>query len=91
MSAWLFIAAGFALWGVFLGVWRALGSGSTPSLVRATRTFLIAWFMVCVTNMWIGVTQSGRTANEEWPGFALTFLVPAAAAVVFAWAALRRR
>jgi hypothetical protein len=87
----MFLAAGVALWGVFVGVSRALGGGSAPSLVRATRTFLIAWFMVCVTNMWVGVTQSGRTASEEWPEFAVIFLIPAAVALVFAGVAARRR
>ena len=91
MNAWIFLAAGIALWGVFVGVSRWLGGGSAPSLVRATRTFLIAWFMVCVTNMWVGVTQSGHTAREEWPEFALIFLMPAALAVAFAWVVVRRR
>jgi hypothetical protein len=91
VNAWMFLAAGFALWGVFVGVSRSLGGGSAPSLVRATRTFLIAWFMVCVTNMWVGVTQSGHTARDEWPEFALIFLLPAALAIVFARVATRRR
>ena len=91
MNAWMFLAAGIALWGVFVAVSRLLGGGSARSLVRATRTFLIAWFMVCVTNMWVGVTQSGHTAREEWPEFALIFLIPAAAAIVFARFVARRR
>jgi hypothetical protein len=87
----MFLAAGLALWGVFVAVSRSLGGGSARSLVRATRTFLIAWFMVCVTNMWVAVTQSGHTAGEEWPEFALIFLMPAAVAVAFAWVVVRRR
>jgi hypothetical protein len=91
VNAWMFLAAGIALWGVFVAVSRSLGGGSARSLVRATRTFLIAWFMVCVTNMWVGVTQSGHAASEEWPEFALIFLLPAALAVVFAAVVVRSR
>ncbi len=90
MTAWMFTAAGFVLWGAFLGVWRSLGGATRGSLVRATRTFAIAWFMVNVMNMWVGVTQAGRAASEEWPGFALSFALPVAAAVVFAWRKTRR-
>jgi|KBSSwiStaDraftv2_1062776.scaffolds.fasta_scaffold2639040_2 hypothetical protein len=84
------ILVGFIAWGACLGVARALGGGSIPALIRATRTFVIFWFMVAVTNMWVGVTQAGYAASEELPIFLLIFGIPALVALAVLWQ-LRRR
>ena len=77
MRTAIIILVGFIAWGACLGVARVLGGGSVPALIRATRTFVIFWFMVAVTNMWVGVTQAGYAASEELPIFLLIFGVPA--------------
>lgn len=81
MRTAVIILVGFIVWGACLGVARVLGGGSIPALVRATRTFMVFWFMVTVMNMWVGVTQAGYAASEELPIFALIFGVPAIAAL----------
>ena len=91
MGAGIFILIGLTLWAGCLGIAKSLGGGSTSSVVRATRTFVAAWFMVCVMNMWIGVTQTGHAARAELPVFVLIFAVPVALAIGFAWRRLRRR
>ena len=91
MNAWIFIIVGVVLWGGCFAVSRSLGGGSWPSLVRATRTFVIAWFMVSVMNMWIGVTQVGHTASDELPVSLQIFGIPVTVAVVSALFVARRR
>jgi hypothetical protein len=81
MRSAIVIVVGFVVWGACVGVARWLGGGSVPSLIRATRTFLIFWFMIAVTNMWVGVTQAGYPASEELPIFGLIFGVPAIVAL----------
>jgi hypothetical protein len=90
MRTAIIILIGFIVWGACIGVARALGGGSVPALIRATRTFMIFWFMIAVTNMWVGVTQAGYAASEELPNFVLIFGVPAGAALAVIWR-LRRR
>jgi hypothetical protein len=90
MRTAIIIVVGFIAWGACLGVARVLGGGSVPALIRATRTFVIFWFMVAVTNMWVGVTQAGYAASEELPIFLLIFGVPALVALAVLWQ-LRRR
>jgi hypothetical protein len=90
MRTGIVILVGFAVWGACLGVARLLGGGSVPAMIRATRTFVIFWFMVAVTNMWVGVTQAGYAASEELPIFVLIFGLPASIALVVVWR-LRQR
>jgi hypothetical protein len=90
MRTGIIILVGFVLWGGCLGVAKLLGGGSAPSFIRATRTFVAVWFMVAVSNMWVGVTQAGYAASEELPIFLLIFGVPATVAVAFAWRVRRR-
>jgi hypothetical protein len=90
MRTAIIILVGFIAWGACLGVARVLGGGSIPALIRATRTFVVFWFMVAVTNMWVGVTQAGYAASEELPIFLLIFGIPALVALAVLWR-LRRR
>lgn len=90
MHTALVVLVGFVLLGGFIGIARVLGGGSAPSLVRATRTFIVLWFMVAVTNMWVGVTQAGYAASDELPIFAIAFGVPAAVAGAVLWRTRRR-
>ena len=90
MHTALVVLFGFALLSGFIGIARVLGGGSAPALVRATRTFIVLWFMVAVTNMWVGVTQAGYAASDELPIFAIVFGVPAAVAGAVLWRTRRR-
>ncbi len=90
MRTAIVILAGLVLWGGCVGVAKWLGGGSAASWFRATRTFVIFWFMVAVTNMWVGVTQAGYAASEELPIFALIFGIPTVVAVGV-WRVQRRR
>jgi hypothetical protein len=81
MRTAVIILVGFVVWGACLGVARVLGGGSVPALIRATRTFVVFWFMIAVANMWVGVTQAGYPASEELPIFGLIFGVPAIVAL----------
>ncbi len=90
MRTGFIILIGFVLWGACLGVAKLLGGGSVPALIRATRTFVVAWFMVAVMNMWVGVTQAGYAASEELPIFLLIFGAPGLVALVVIWR-LRQR
>ena len=90
MRTGLIILTGFVLWGACLGVAKLLGGGSVPALIRATRTFIVVWFMVAVMNMWVGVTQAGYAASDELPIFLLIFGVPGGVAFGAIWQ-LRRR
>jgi hypothetical protein len=90
MRTGIIILVGFMVWGACLGVAKLLGGGSVPAMIRATRSFVIFWFMVAVTNMWVGVTQAGYAAREELPIFLSIFGVPASIALVALWR-LRRR
>jgi hypothetical protein len=47
--------------------------------------FSTIWCVVAVVHMWIGVARAGSSFAEELPIFLLSFLVPAAAAVVIKW------
>ncbi len=90
MRTVLIVFVGFVVWGACLGVARVLGGGSVPALIRATRTFVVFWFMIAVANMWVGVTQAGYAASEELPVFGVIFGVPAIAALAVL-VQLRRR
>ncbi len=90
MRTAIVILVGLALWGGCVSVAQWLGGGSAASWFRATRTFVVFWFMVAVTNMWVGVTQVGYAASEELPIFGLIFGIPTVVAVAV-WCLRRPR
>ena len=84
------IAGGLVLLGLFLLGGRLL-SASAPALgmAGAVRWFLPVWLVAAAVNMWIGVTRAGYSVAEEAPIFVVVFAVPAAVALLVAWALTR--
>jgi len=84
------IAGGLVLLGLFLLGGRLL-SASAPSLgmAGAVRWFLPVWLVAASVNMWIGVSRAGYSVGEEAPIFLIVFAVPAAVALLVAWALTR--
>ena len=84
------IAGGLVLLGLCLLGGRML-SASAPSLgmAGAVRWFIPVWLVAAAVNMWIGVTRAGYSVAEEAPIFLIVFAVPAAVALLVAWALTR--
>ncbi|HEX5004646.1 MAG TPA: hypothetical protein VFV65_04980 [Gemmatimonadales bacterium] len=84
------LAGGLVLLGLFLLGGRML-SASAPALgmAGAVRWFIPVWLVAAAVNMWIGVTRAGYSVAEEAPIFLIVFAVPAAVALLVAWALTR--
>jgi uncharacterized membrane protein len=82
---------GLALWGACVAVAKLFADLSAASMVRATKTFAVAWFLISVGHMWVGVTQTGRSPRDELFVFAAMFVPPVAVAAGVLWWRLRRR
>ena len=84
------LAGGLVLLGLFLLGGRLL-SASAPALgmAGAVRWFIPVWLVAAAVNMWIGVTRAGYSVAEEAPIFLIVFAVPAAVALLVAWALTR--
>ena len=88
MRTLLFLFAGFLLQAAFLVLAR-LFSGNVPAATTwATTAYIVIWFAVATTNMWIGVSKAGYSVLEELPILLLIFGLPAAVAVVIKWKVL---
>jgi len=85
MRTLLFIAGGFALWGLLLAGAKLFSNTGAAPMAAATFVFVAIWFMVAAVNMWIGVSQAGYSVLEELPIFLLIFLLPAAVAILVKW------
>ena len=84
------IAGGLVLLGIFLLAGRFLSSnGSVIAMASAVRWFIPVWLIAAGVNMWVGVAKAGYSVAEEAPIFVVVFAVPAAAAVLVAWALSR--
>ena len=57
---------------------------------KAIVAFVLLWFLAAVMNMWIGVSQTGYSFQEELPIFLVIFLLPSLVAIVVNWQLLRR-
>ena len=66
-------------------------SASAPALgmAGAVRWFILVWLVAAAVNLWIGVTRAGYSVAEEAPIFVVVFAVPAAVALLVAWALTR--
>jgi hypothetical protein len=72
--------------GIFaLAGWR-FGGGSR-GLVAASKIFTAVWLVAALVNMWIGVSRAGYSVAEEFPIFAVIFVIPAAVAAFVGWKA----
>jgi hypothetical protein len=85
MRTGIIILAGFALWGICLGLAKWLAGWTAASTTMATAAFVAVWFIAAAVNMWVGVAQAGYAFREELPIFLLIFLVPSIVAVVVKW------
>ena len=84
MRTAIIIVAGLAILGVFaLAGWRI--GGDAQSMRIAAVSFVPAWLIVALINMWLGVSRAGYSVAEELPIFLLIFIVPAAAAAFVWW------
>ena len=82
MRAVLFIVSGFF---VFLLLLFTTPRSDRAAVRRISLTFIAAWFLFAVGNLWYGVTRAGYGVAEELPIALLIFLPPAVPAVVV-WA-----
>ena len=85
MRTGVIIVMGVILWAACLGIAKLVDSGSASSLGRATKAFVMMWFMVAALNLWVGVSQAGYPVREEFPIFLLIFAVPTVIAVFVKW------
>jgi hypothetical protein len=75
------IGGGIVLLGLFLLFGRLWDVG----LAIAASAFIPAWFVVALTNMWVGVNRAGYSVRDELPILFIVFAVPAAIAGVAIW------
>lgn len=73
-------AAGFVLLGLFLLLARFWAS-DRGILAVAAKAFIPVWLALTLVNLWIGVRYAGYTVLQELPVLAVTFGLPAAAAL----------
>jgi hypothetical protein len=85
MRTLMFIVAGPALWGFFLGLASLLAGHTAAAVTIATVVFIVIWFAAAAVNMWIGVNKAGYSSAEEFPIFLLIFLLPVLLAIVVRW------
>jgi hypothetical protein len=81
----LIILGGFVLWGICLGIARTAAASSGSATNAATSIFVVLWFGIAATNMWMGVAKAGYAFREELPIFLLIFLLPSLVAVIVKW------
>jgi hypothetical protein len=81
------IVGGLLLLGLFVLAARFVHADSpTAGMAAAARWFIPVWLIGAAINMWIGVAKAGYSVAEEAPIFLVVFAVPAAVAMVVAWA-----
>ncbi|HMN83951.1 MAG TPA: hypothetical protein PKA20_29025 [Burkholderiaceae bacterium] len=84
MHVALVISGGLLLLCVFV-LFGWLWGASAAGMALAAKSFVPAWLLVAIANMWVGVSHAGYTVREEAPILGLVFAVPAIAAAVVAW------
>jgi hypothetical protein len=85
MHTAIVLGGGFALLLACLLLAHAFGGG-VPGAVTGAKLFIPLWLIGAGVNMWLGVSQAGYSAAEEFPIFLAIFGLPAAAAGVLWWA-----
>src|ERR1700689_3022938 len=85
MHTAIVLGGGFALLLSCLLLGHAFGGGM-PGAVTGAKLFIPLWLIGAGVNMWLGVSQAGYTAAEEFPIFLAIFGLPAGAAGVLWWA-----
>ena len=85
MRTAVIIVAGLVVWGVCIGLGRALTNGDQGVMTAATVIFVVIWLGLAAVNMWMGVMKAGYSFREELPIFLLIFLLPTIVAVLVKW------
>jgi hypothetical protein len=85
MHTAIVLGGGFSLLLSCLLLGHAFGGGM-PGAVTGAKLFIPLWLIGAGVNMWLGVSQAGYSAAEEFPIFLAIFGLPAAAAGVLWWA-----
>lgn len=82
MRTAIIILVGIAIWAVGLVLATRLGKPGGTAVADTTLAFVTCWLLTALTNLWIGVTQTGSTMREEIPVFLAIFFIPAAMAAI---------
>jgi hypothetical protein len=85
MHTAIVLGGGFSLLLSCLLLGHAFGGG-VAGAISGAKGFIGLWLIGAGVNMWLGVSQAGYSAAEEFPIFLATFGVPAAAAGLLWWA-----
>jgi len=79
------IIAGLGLLGtMLLGVY-VVSDNSSTSLVTASLCFIPLWFVICVFNLWMGISKAGYSLADELPFLLINFTVPTFVALYVGW------
>jgi hypothetical protein len=85
MHTAIVLGGGFSLLLSCLLLGHAFGGG-VPGALSGAKAFIGLWLIGAGVNMWLGVSQAGYSAAEEFPIFLAIFGLPAAAAGLLWWA-----
>jgi hypothetical protein len=85
MHTAIVLGGGFSLLLSCLLLGHSFGGGM-PGAVTGAKLFIPLWLIGAGVNMYLGVSQAGYSAAEEFPIFLAVFGIPAAAAGVLWWA-----
>jgi hypothetical protein len=85
MRSLLIILGGLVLLGLGLLVGRWIGGAGTHAMATVAKILVIVWLAISLLNMWIGVSRAGYSVAEEFPIFAMIFIIPAGAALLLWW------
>jgi len=85
MRTGLFLLSGFLLLAGSLILGKLFSANYPSATTAATVIFVVVWFVIALTNMWVGVAKAGYSVAEELPIMALIFGVPAVVAVLARW------
>jgi hypothetical protein len=85
MRTGLFLLSGLLLLAASLILGKLFSANYPGGTTVATVLFVVIWFAIALTNMWVGVAKAGYSVAEELPVLALIFGVPTVIAVLARW------
>jgi hypothetical protein len=85
MRTGLFLLSGFLLLAASLILGKLFSANYPGGTTVATVLFVVIWFAIALTNLWVGVAKAGYSVAEELPVLALIFGVPTVIAVLARW------
>ncbi|WP_207490322.1 hypothetical protein [Brucella pituitosa] len=84
MHMLLVIVGGILLLAVF-SLFGKLWGGDLSGVTAAAKLFIPVWFVIALTNMWIGVNRAGYTVAQELPILLGVFTVPVIVSAITIW------